>query len=160
MENPTETQENSLENKDSNIEFLTTMVEYYKTDLYPKIHEYLQVSKIIFDDDASYNADLQRAALLKLTSELALLTAQVKAELAENEELISSLGVLYSQLDLITKNLAQAPDTRYSEEGLVKKFNGEKNIPAGRTSYEDTRESVLDLMSIFKGIELATKMLK
>lgn len=159
MENIPETT-NTYESQESKIELISTLYEHYNENIRPKLEKYLQVSSITFKEEGLYNEDMQRAELLAINSELSKIKGTMSSLLKENESLIPSIGDIYSKLIRISGLLAEAPDARFSRANLIEKFNGKENIPAGRADYEQTRESLIELKAMFRGLNIAINLLK
>jgi len=158
MENTPEAT-NKYESVESKIELLTSLADGFEQDLLPELKEYLSKSNIIFASEGMYNDEQQRTVLMEITMQLSLLSKRLIDLLTENPDLIQSIGHLNSQVNIVIDNLKAAPDARYATDELARELGGIENIPAGKPTYEDTRDSVIRLKSLFRGVGIAVKLL-
>jgi hypothetical protein len=160
MEDPTKQETKKYEAHESRVELITSLCEQFDEKLRTKIDEYFRLSDTIREDSTPDIEERQRTSLMNLNSELSAIETNIRGILTENPELIQSIGTISSHINQAMNYLSSAPDNRYSKEGLIKKFGGKENIPAGKTDYEQTRESLTVLKSIFRGIKVCVNLLK
>lgn len=144
--------------KDGALELLQTVIDEFDNSI-NDINQYLTTSGMVFDSKGLYNDTEQRKVLIPVVGKIeqlfkiifnALQSVPYVNETKYSAAIRNIYGVVLNAKELLNK----APDSRYSKTNLAIEHDGEENVFAGTSTYEDTVKAVEKLQSTIKGIKI------
>jgi hypothetical protein len=155
----------AAEGMQERIETLEGISKEFNEQILPAIRAHENVASVVFDKKKGYDEDQKNGALINLVAKLGSFQDRLMAThklFAPESSGIRGIGGILAAVQDLKKCLAAAPDIRYSREEQIKKYEGEENIPGGKSvdTWEYTKKAMDTLQSIMSGVSTATSFIK